>query len=200
MKNICVFCGSSVGFDKRYAEAARRLADVLAENDCVLYYGGGNVGIMKVIADRMLERGRKVIGVMPDFLLGHEIGHPGITEMIPTKTMAERKEILLRESDAFIALAGGFGTLDEFSEVVVADQLHLMEKPMALYNTLGYYDGLVQWIDRGVRDGFIRQDHYNNLIVSDDPAVLFEKMKEYKPVKIDKWIKDLKEERPELKD
>ena len=189
-----------MGFDRRYAEAARRLADVLADNDCVLYYGGGNVGIMKVIADRMLERGKKVIGVMPDFLLDHEIGHPGITEMIPTVTMAERKEILLRESDAFIALAGGFGTLDELSEVVVADQLHLMEKPMALYNTLGYYDGLVQWIDRGVRDGFIRKDHYNNLIVSDDPAVLFEKMKEYKPVKIDKWIKDLKEERPELKD
>lgn len=194
MRNICVFCGSSIGFDKRYADAARRLADVLADNDSVLYYGGGNVGIMKVIADRMLERGKKVIGVMPDFLLGHEIGHQGITEMIPTKTMAERKEILLRESDAFIALAGGFGTLDELSEVVVADQLHLMEKPMALYNTLGYYDGLVQWIDRGVRDGFIRKDHYNNLIVSDDPVVLFEKMKEYNPVKIDKWIKDIKEE------
>lgn len=194
MRNICVFCGSSIGFDKRYADAARRLADVLADNDSVLYYGGGNVGIMKVIADRMLERGKKVIGVMPDFLLGHEIGHQGITEMIPTKTMAERKEILLRESDAFIALAGGFGTLDELSEVVVADQLHLMEKPMALYNTLGYYDGLVQWIDRGVRDGFIRKDHYNNLIVSDNPVVLFEKMKEYNPVKIDKWIKDIKEE------
>lgn len=194
MRNICVFCGSSIGFDKRYADAARRLADVLADNDSVLYYGGGNVGIMKVIADRMLERGKKVIGVMPDFLLGHEIGHQGITEMISTKTMAERKEILLRESDAFIALAGGFGTLDELSEVVVADQLHLMEKPMALYNTLGYYDGLVQWIDRGVRDGFIRKDHYNNLIVSDDPVVLFEKMKEYNPVKIDKWIKDIKEE------
>jgi len=194
MKNICVFCGSSIGFDKRYAEAAQRLADVLADNECVLYYGGGNVGIMKVIADRMLERGRKVIGVMPDFLLDHEIGHPGITEMIPTKTMAERKEILLRESDAFIALAGGFGTLDELSEVVVADQLHLMEKPMALYNTLGYYDGLVYWIDRGVKDGFIRQDHYNNLIVSDDPVVLFEKMKEYNPVKIEKWIKEIKEE------
>lgn len=194
MRNICVFCGSSIGFDKRYADAARRLADVLADNDSVLYYGGGNVGIMKIIADRMLERGCKVVGVMPDFLLGHEIGHQGITEMIPTKTMAERKEILLRESDAFIALAGGFGTLDELSEVVVADQLHLMEKPMALYNTLGYYDGLVQWIDRGVRDGFIRKDHYNNLIVSDDPVVLFEKMKEYNPVKIDKWIKDIKEE------
>jgi len=194
MKNICVFCGSSIGFDKRYAEAARRLADVLADNDCVLYYGGANVGIMKIIADRMLERGKKVVGVMPDFLIDHEINHKGITKMIPTKTMAERKEILLRESDAFIALAGGFGTLDELSEVVVADQLHLMEKPMALYNTLGYYDGLVYWIDRGIKDGFIRQDHYNNLIVSDDPTVLFEKMKEYNPVKVEKWIKDIKEE------
>lgn len=194
MKNICVFCGSSLGFDKRFAEAARRLADVLADNECVLYYGGGNVGIMKTVADRMIERGMKVVGVMPDFLLAHEIGHPDVTEMIPTKTMAERKEILLRDSDAFIALAGGFGTLDELSEVIVADQLHLMEKPVALYNTLGYYDGIVQWVERGVKEGYIRQEHYNNLIVSDDPAVIFRRFKEYKPVRLDKWIKDIKEE------
>lgn len=194
MRNICVFCGSSMGIDKRYAEAAQRLGDVLADNNCVLYYGGGNVGIMKVIADRMLERGCKVVGVMPGFLLDHEIGHPMISEMVATDTMAERKEILMKEADAFIALAGGFGTLDEISEVVVADQLHLMEKPMALYNTLGYYDGLVQWINRAVNDGFIRQDHYNNLIVSDDPVLLFQKMKNYSPVKMEKWIEDIKDE------
>ena len=192
MKNICVFCGSSLGFDKRYEEAAARLGEVLADNGCTLYYGGGSVGLMNVIANRMLEHGCEVVGVMPDFLLAHEIGHPTITKMIPTKTMAERKDILMRESDAFIAMPGGFGTLDEFSEVVVADQLRLMEKPIALYNTLGYYDDLVKWIDRGVRDGFIRGDHNKNIIVTDDPKELFEKMRDYNPVKIEKWIHDIK--------
>ena len=194
MKNICVFCGSSMGFDKRYEEAAARLGEVLADNGCTLYYGGGSVGLMNVIANKMLECGCEVVGVMPDFLLAHEIGHPTITKMIPTKTMAERKDILMRESDAFIAMPGGFGTLDEFSEVVVADQLRLMEKPIALYNTLGYYDDLVKWIDRGVRDGFIRGDHYKNVIVTDDSKELFAKMSEYNPVKIERWIHDIKNE------
>lgn len=194
MKNICVFCGSSMGFDKRYEEAAARLGDVLADNGCTLYYGGGSVGLMNVIANRMLSRGCEVVGVMPDFLLAHEIGHDGITRMIPTKTMAERKEILMHEADAFIAMPGGFGTLDEFSEVVVADQLRLMEKPIALYNTMGYYDDLVKWIDRGVKDGFIRGDHNRNIIVSADPVELFAKMRDYNPVKIEKWIHDIKEE------
>lgn len=194
MKNICVFCGSSMGFDKRYEEAAARLGEVLADNGCTLYYGGGSVGLMNVIANKMLERGCEVIGVMPDFLLDHEIGHDKITKMIPTKTMAERKEILIHESDAFIAMPGGFGTLDEFSEAVVADQLRLIEKPIALYNTLGYYDDLVKWIDRGVQDGFIRGDHYKNVIVTDDPKELFAKMNDYQAVKMEKWIHDIKNE------
>ena len=194
MKNICVFCGSSMGLDKRYEEAAARLGDVLADNGCTLYYGGGSVGLMNVIANRMLSRGCEVVGVMPDFLLAHEIGHDGITRMIPTKTMAERKEILMHEADAFIAMPGGFGTLDEFSEVVVADQLRLMDKPIALYNTMGYYDDLVKWIERGIKDGFVRGDHNRNIIVSADPVELFAKMRDYNPVKIEKWIHDIKEE------
>ena len=146
------------------------------------------------LADRMLERGKKVVGVMPDFLLSHEIGHERIDEMISTKTMAERKEILLRESDAFIVMPGGFGTLDEFSEVVVADQLQLMKKPVALYNTLGYYDDLVRWMQRGVREGFIRQEHLRNIVVSDDPALLFEKLSGYETLDMEKWISDIKNE------
>lgn len=194
MRNICVFCGSSSGFDRRFEDAAARLADVLADNDCVLFYGGGSIGLMNVIADKMLERGKKVVGVMPDFLLSHEIGHERIDEMISTKTMAERKEILLRESDAFIVMPGGFGTLDEFSEVVVADQLQLMKKPVALYNTLGYYDDLVRWMQRGVREGFIRQEHLRNIVVSDDPALLFEKLSGYETLDMEKWISDIKNE------
>ncbi len=193
MKNICVFCGSSVGTDKRYAEAAARLGDVLADNDCTLIYGGASVGLMNVGAERMLARGKKVIGVMPDFLIAHGINHQNI-EMIPTKTMAERKEILIHKSDAFIAMPGGFGTLDEFSEVVVADQLRLIEKPMALYNTLGYYDDMVRWINRGINDGFVRGDHSKNIIVTDDPKELFQRLEQYHPVTMEKWIHDIKEE------
>ena len=193
MKNICVFCGSSIGSDKRYAEAAARLGDVLADNDCTLIYGGASVGLMNVIAERMLARGKKVIGVMPDFLIDHGINHQNI-EMIPTKTMAERKEILIHKSDAFIAMPGGFGTLDEFSEVVVADQLRLIEKPIALYNTLGYYDDLVRWINRGINDGFVRGDHSKNIIVTDDPKELFQRLEQYHPVTMEKWIHDIKEE------
>lgn len=184
-----------MGLDKRYEEAAARLGDVLADNGCTLYYGGGSVGLMNVIANRMLSRGCEVVGVMPDFLLAHEIGHDGITRMIPTKTMAERKEILMHEADAFIAMPGGFGTLDEFSEVVVADQLRLMEKPIALYNTMGYYDDLVKWINRGVKDGFIRGDHNRNIIVSADPVELFAKMRDYQAVKVEKWIHDIVDEK-----
>ena len=193
MRNICVFCGSSIGSDKRYAEAAARLGDVLADNDCTLIYGGASVGLMNVIAERMIARGKKVIGVMPDFLIAHGINHQNI-EMIPTKTMAERKEILIHKSDAFIAMPGGFGTLDEFSEVVVADQLRLIEKPIALYNTLGYYDDLVRWINRGINDGFVRGDHSKNIIVTDDPKELFQRLEQYHPVTMEKWIHDIKEE------
>lgn len=194
MKNICVFCGSSIGLDKRYAEAAARLGELLAGNRFTLYYGGGSVGLMNVIANKMLENGREVVGVMPDFLLAHEIGHPNITKMIPTKTMAERKEILMRESDAFIAMPGGFGTLDEITEVVVADQLRLMDKPLALYNILGYFDGLISWMKRGIEDGFVRSEHYRNIIVTDDPQELLERMKNYNPLRVEKWIKDIKDE------
>ena len=193
MRNICVFCGSSIGSDKRYAEAAARLGDVLADNDCTLIYVGASVGLMNVIAERMIARGKKVIGVMPDFLIAHGINHQNI-EMIPTKTMAERKEILIHKSDAFIAMPGGFGTLDEFSEVVVADQLRLIEKPIALYNTLGYYDDLVRWINRGINDGFVRGDHSKNIIVTDDPKELFQRLEQYHPVTMEKWIHDIKEE------
>ncbi|MGN0033621.1 MAG: TIGR00730 family Rossman fold protein [Candidatus Limimorpha sp.] len=195
MRKICVFCGSSSGFDKRFEEAAARLADVLADNDCVLYFGGGSIGLMNVIADRMLERGKKVIGVMPYFLLNHEIGHEGVDEMVSTTTMAERKEILLREADAFIVMPGGFGTLDEFSEAVVADQLRLMNKPVAIYNTLGYYDDLINWMRRGVKDGFIREEHVRNIVASDNPTELFERLSGYEPLEMEKWISDIKNER-----
>lgn len=191
---VCVFCGSSMGNDVRYQDAAVRLGEVLAENDCTLYYGGGNVGLMKVIADKMLEEGKEVVGVMPNLILDMEIGHDGVTKMIETDSMSERKNLLIDESDAFIAMPGGFGTLDELFEIIVLNQLHITDKPVALYNVMNYYDGIIQFIDHAVSQGFIRKEHRDNIIISDDPEVLFRELSKHKSVDIKQWIEDIKEE------
>lgn len=191
---ICVFCGSSMGDDIRYQEAAARLGEVLAQNDCTLYYGGGNVGLMKVIADKMIERGKEVVGVMPSLILEMEIGHDGISKMVEVDSMSERKIILINESDAFIAMPGGFGTLDELFEIVVLNQLRITDKPVALYNTLNYYDNLMNFIAHGVSQGFIRKEHRDNIIVSDNPETLFQELSRHKSIDIKQWIEDIKEE------
>lgn len=191
---VCVFCGSSMGNDVRYHDAAVRLGEVLAENDCTLYYGGSNVGLMKVIADKMLEEGKEVVGVMPNLILDMEIGHDGVTKMIETDSMSERKSLLIDESDAFIAMPGGFGTLDELFEIIVLNQLQITDKPVALYNVMNYYDGIIQFIDHAVSQGFIRKEHRDNIIISDDPEVLFRELSKHKSVDIKQWIEDIKEE------
>lgn len=191
---VCVFCGSSMGNDVRYQEAAAQLGEVLAQYDCTLYYGGGKVGLMKIIADKMIEKGREVVGVMPNLILNMEIGHDGISKMIETDSMSERKTILINESDAFIAMPGGFGTLDELFEIIVLNQLRITDKPVALYNTLNYYDDLIKFIDHGVNQGFIRKEHRDNIIVSDNPETLFKELNKHKSIDIKQWIKDIKQE------
>ena len=191
---ICVFCGSSMGNDIRYQEAAAQLGEVLAQNDCILYYGGGNVGLMKVIADKMIEKGKEVVGVMPNLILDMEIGHNGISKMIEVDSMSERKTILINESDAFIAMPGGFGTLDELFEIVVLNQLRITDKPVALYNTLNYFDSMIQFIDHAVGQGFIRKEHRDNIIVSDNPETLLKELSKHKSIDINQWIKDIKQE------
>lgn len=191
---VCVFCGSSMGYDKCYRDGAASLGKALANGDNTLLYGGGSVGLMKIIADTMLEHSREVIGVMPRHLIKLEVGHDGITKMIETDTMAERKIILEGTADAFIAMPGGFGTLDELFEVVVLDQLRLIEKPIALFNINHYFDKLVDFIKHGINEGFIRQEHFDNVIVSDDPNLIVEKMNNYRPVTVGKWIEDIHEE------
>ena len=191
---VCVFCGSSMGNDPRYQEAAAQLGEVLAQNDCTLYYGGANVGLMKIIADKMLERGKQVVGIIPKLITDMEIAHEGVTEMIEVDSMSERKMMLINESDAFIAMPGGFGTLDEIFEVVVLNQLRITDKPIALYNTLNYYDSMIQFIDHAVSQGFIRKEHRDNIIVSDNPETLFKELSRHKSIDIEQWIKDIKEE------
>jgi uncharacterized protein (TIGR00730 family) len=183
-----------MGNDPGYQDAAAQLGEVLAQHDCTLYYGGANVGLMKIIADKMLEKGKRVVGIIPKLITDMEIAHEGVTEMIEVDSMSERKMMLINESDAFIAMPGGFGTLDEIFEVVVLNQLRITDKPIALYNTLNYYDSMIQFIDHAVSQGFIRKEHRDNIIVSDNPETLFKELSRHKSIDIEQWIKDIKEE------
>lgn len=194
MKKICVFCGSSMGFNPIFREKAAELGRILADNGCELLYGGGSVGLMRVIADVMMERGCKVTGTITQHLMNMHVGHAKIDEMIVVETMAERKKVLEDMADGFIVMPGGIGTMDEFFETYVLSQLRVFDKPVALFNVDGYYDGIVQFIDHIAKEGFMRKEHAENLIVSDDPKDLLEKMKQFQPADVDKWVVEIKEQ------
>ena len=194
MKKICIFCGSSMGFDPIYKEKAAELGHVLADHGCELLFGGGSVGLMKVIADVMMERGCKVTGTITKHLLDMHVGHDGIDELIVVDSMAERKKILEDMADGFIALPGGIGTMDEFFEAYVLSQLRVFDKPVALYNVNGYYDGIVEFIKHIANEGFMRREHAENLIVSDDAKDLLTKMKQFEPADVTKWVVEIKEQ------
>ena len=183
-----------MGFNPIYKEKAAELGGILADHGCELLYGGGSVGLMKIIADVMMERGCKVTGTITQHLLDMRVGHPEIDELIVVDTMAERKKILEDMADGFIALPGGIGTMDEFFEAYVLSQLRVVDKPVALYNVNGYYDGLVQFIDHIAGEGFMRREHADNLIVSADPEDLLEKMEQFKPADVTKWVVQIKEQ------
>lgn len=192
--NICVFCGSSMGGRKIYRQAANELAHYLADHNYGLVYGGANVGLMKILADVMLERGKVAIGIMPGHLVRKEVAHNQLTEMIIVKTMAERKEKMVELSDAFIALPGGFGTFDELTEVLTFNQLRLMDKPVGILNIDHYFDLMLKFYDHSVQEGFVRKEHRENLLVAEDIQSLFSKMNKYKPLAMGKWIEEIKVE------
>jgi uncharacterized protein (TIGR00730 family) len=194
MNRICVFCGSSMGNSVEFKQSAKKLGKYFVENKIDLVYGGANVGLMKIIADVAMEGGRKVTGIMPHLLIEKEVEHKGITELISVDTMSERKHLMAKMSDGFIAMPGGLGTLDELSEVLTYNQLRICDKPIGLLNTLGYYDSLMTFLDNGVTNGFIRKEHRDNIIVDDDVSSLIQKMNDYKPVVMGKWISDIKVE------
>ena len=194
MKKICIFCGSSMGFDPIYREKAAELGRAMAEQQCELLYGGGSVGLMKIIADVMLENKCKVTGTITEHLMDMEVGYDEIDELIVVDSMAERKKILEDMADGFIAMPGGLGTMDEFFEAFVLSQLRVFDKPVALYNVNGFYDDIIRFIDHAAKEGFIRKEHAYNLIVSDDPKELLEKMDHFKPTDVNKWVVEIKEQ------
>ncbi len=194
MKSICVFCGSSLGQKAIYRETAAILGKMLAMNQIELVYGGANVGIMKVLADSALQNGGQVTGVMPQNLIDKEVAHQSLSKFHIVQSMAERKELMVQLSDAFIALPGGFGTLDELSEILTFNQLRITDKPLGFLNVDGYFDALFSFIDHGVKEGFIRAEHQQNLIIADNCESIFTKLNEYQPVSMGKWLKDIKTE------
>ena len=194
MKKICIFCGSSMGFDPIYRKKAVELGQAMVEKQCELLYGGGSVGLMKIIADVMLENKCKVIGTITNHLMDMEVGYDDIDELIVVDSMAERKKILEDMADGFIAMPGGLGTMDEFFEAFVLSQLRVFDKPVALYNVNGFYDDIIRFIDHAAKEGFIRKEHAYNLIVSDDPKELLEMMERFQPTDVNKWVVEIKEQ------
>jgi uncharacterized protein (TIGR00730 family) len=170
--NICVFCGSGLGNNPLYLQAAQDLAHNIIQSDSSLIYGGGNVGLMGVIADHILAKGGKVFGVIPDFLMKKEVGHKGITELIVVNSMHERKKRMADMADAFIAMPGGWGTLDELAEILTWKQLGLINKPIGLLNTNSYFTPLIAQMEKMVAEGFLNQKSFADLIIQQSPQKL----------------------------
>jgi uncharacterized protein (TIGR00730 family) len=178
-RHICVFAGSSPGARPEYAGAARELARSLVERSYGLVYGGGNIGLMSVIADAVLERGGQAVGVIPEFLVDKELAHRGLTELRIVKSMHERKAVMAEISDGFLGLPGGIGTMEEFFEVLSWAQLDLHDKPCGLLNTRGYYDPIVGFLDRGVDEGFLKPKHRSLLLVEAEPEKLLDRFEAF---------------------
>ena len=189
MKRLCVFCGSSVGANPAFAEAATALGTLLANKRIGLVYGGGNVGLMGVIADAALAAGGEVIGVIPRSLADREIAHTGCTELRIVDSMHARKAMMADLSDAFVAMPGGVGTFEEFFEAITWTQLGLHRKACGLLNVAGFYTPLAQFIDQAVAEGFIRPVHRTAIVVDDDPVRLLDTLSTIDLPSLPKWIK-----------
>jgi uncharacterized protein (TIGR00730 family) len=187
MKSVCVYCGSSIGAQPIYAQAAQGFARALVEAGCSLVYGGGRVGLMGVIADEVLAAGGRVVGVIPELLLNKEVGHRGLTELHVVPDMHQRKRMMADLSDAFVALPGGVGTLEELFEVYTWAQLGYHNKAIGLYDIGGYYGPLLSMLEHTVRKGFMQQAYLDILQIDSDAPALLDKLRRYHPPGRDKW-------------
>jgi uncharacterized protein (TIGR00730 family) len=191
LKRICVFCGSSLGARPAYRDAAQRLGELLAERRIGVVFGGGAIGLMGVLADAALSKGGEVIGVIPESLVRREIGHRGVTQQHVVETMHQRKARMADLSDAFIALPGGYGTLEELCEAITWSQLGIQQKPCGLLNIEKYWDGLLAVLDHAVDEGFVRPENSRLVLVAQTPERMLERLSEWTPPEhIEKWLGD----------
>ncbi len=181
MKRVCVFCGSATGAHGDYPEAARELAAELTRRKVGLVYGGGSVGLMGVLADAVLDRGGEVIGVIPRGLASRELLHPGLTELRLVHSMHERKATMASLADAFVALPGGLGTLEETLEVLTWAQLGIQRKPVGLLNVRGYWDGLLRLFSHAIHEGFVRPEYLALLLTERTPGALLDRFAAWRP-------------------
>jgi uncharacterized protein (TIGR00730 family) len=188
MKRVTVFCGSSFGTDQLFEETAYRLGAALANKEIGLVYGGASVGLMGAVANGVLDNGGEVIGVLPDFLQKKELAHKGLTELIIVETMHERKKIMDEKCDGTITLPGGFGTMEEFFEMLTWAQLGLHKKPVALLNVNGFYDELLAFVGTMVAKGFLKEINREMLISGADIEEVLLKMQQYEAPAVGKWI------------
>ena len=188
MDRVCVFCGSSKGSRAIYAQSGRALGTLLASKGIGLVYGGGNVGLMGIVADAVMESGGQVIGVIPEALVQRELAHRAVTELIVVRSMHERKAKMAELSDAFIAMPGGYGTFEEFCEIITWAQLGLHRKPCAILNVEGYYDPLLALFDRAVAEGFVHPSNRQLVLQGTEPNGLLNLLAVYKPPRTEKWI------------
>ena len=190
MRSICIYCGSNTGSNPIYAERATALGTRLAQQGLAVVYGGGNVGLMGVVADAALAAGGEVVGVIPEQLVGWEVAHTGLTRLEVVANMHERKARMFDLSDGFVALPGGFGTLDEMFEMLTWRQLGIGDKPCAFLDVQGFFEPLVALMDRMVEERFLHADQRRDLWHGDDLDAMLHWMQQYRPVQADKWLDD----------
>jgi uncharacterized protein (TIGR00730 family) len=193
IRRICVFCGSSCGTNPAYRRAAEELGQLLAKRNIGLVYGGGCIGLMGALADAALAAGGEVIGVIPDSLMRREVGHRGVTKLHVVETMHQRKAMMADLADAFIALPGGYGTLEEFCEIVTWSQLGIQQKPCGLLNVERYWEGLLAMLEHSVSEGFLRPENRDLVMVTSTPQDMLERLLEWEPpLQVEKWLDERK--------
>ena len=191
MKNISIFCGAHVGKNPEYASAAKSIAESIAKKGINVVFGGGNVGLMKIISDTALDNGVKVLGISLKSLHALELANPRLDEIVVSETLLDRKDEFMSRSDAFIVLPGGVGSLDELAEIMASNQLGIINKPVGILNTEGYYDYLLKWFNKAVDEGFISPSNLQELLVSDSPEELVEMIINHQRPSDDNWTERL---------
>ena len=191
MKNISIFCGAHEGKNPEYASAAKSVAKSIAKKGINVVFGGGNVGLMKIISDTALDNGVEVLGISLKSLHAVELANPRLNEIVISETLLDRKDEFMSRSDAFIVLPGGVGSLDELAEIMASNQLGIINKPVGILNTEGYYDHLLKWFNKAVDEGFISSSNLQELLVSDSPEELVEMIINHQRPSDDNWTERL---------
>ena len=191
MNNISIFCGAHEGKNPEYAKAAKLVAELIAKKGINVVFGGGNVGLMKIISDTALDNGVEVLGISLKSLHALELANPRLNEIVVSETLLDRKDKFMSRSDAFIVLPGGVGSLDELAEIMASNQLGIINKPVGILNTEGYYDDLLKWFNKAVDEGFISSENLKELLVSDSPEKLVEMITSHQRPSDKNWTERL---------